>query len=120
MRIVIDLDGTICPIKRKDESYADLLPNEGAVQRIKELKDAGNYIIIQTARNMATCESNVGRVMKNVGKITLDWLDKYGVAYDEIFFGKPNAQVYIDDRALRYNDWASITNDFLNEIAKEK
>jgi capsule biosynthesis phosphatase len=120
MRIVIDLDGTICPIKQKDQSYADLLPNEGAVERIKELKASGHYIIIQTARNMATCESNVGKVMRNIGKITLDWLEKYEIAYDEIFFGKPNAEIYIDDRAFRYDSWSRVTEDVLFKMAKAK
>ena len=46
---------------------------------------------------MATQESNLGKVMKNIGKITLEWLSKYKVPYDEIYFGKPNAQVYIDE-----------------------
>jgi len=120
MRIVIDLDGTICPIKSKSESYADLLPNIGAVDKINALKMAGHYIIIQTARNMGTCDSNVGKVLKNVGKITLDWLEKYEIQYDEIFFGKPNAQVYIDDRAFRYSSWDEINNEILLEIAKEQ
>ncbi len=120
MRIVIDLDGTICPIKEKDGSYQDLVPLEGAVERIKDLKKAGHYIIISTARNMATQESNLGKVIKNIGKVTLDWLDKYEVPYDEIYFGKPNAQVYIDDRALRFSDWDSISHSSLTLIAKEK
>lgn len=120
MRIVIDLDGTICPIKENDGKYEDLIPLSGAVERINELKQAGHYIIILTARNMATQGSNVGKVMKNIGKITLDWLEKYQISYDEIYFGKPNAHVYIDDRALRFSDWENVSPDLLNEIAKEK
>ncbi len=120
MRIVIDLDGTICPIKENDGKYEDLIPLAGAVERINELKQAGHYIIILTARNMATQQSNVGKVMKNIGKVTLDWLEKYQIAYDEIYFGKPNAHVYIDDRALRFSDWENVNHDLLNEIAKEK
>jgi len=120
MRIVVDLDGTICPIKKPGESYRDLLPHTGAVEKLHELKKGGHYIIIQTARNMATCESNLGRVMKNVGKITLDWLETYGVPYDEIFFGKPNADLYIDDRAFRYESWDSITEDMLKKMGKDR
>ncbi|NBP57289.1 capsular biosynthesis protein [bacterium] len=120
MRIVIDLDGTICPIKDKNSSYQDLVPLEGAVERIKQLKSMGHYIIISTARNMATQESNIGKVIKNIGKVTLDWLDKFDIPYDEIYFGKPNAQVYIDDRALRFSDWDSISHESLTQIAKEK
>ncbi len=76
MRVAVDLDGTICPIKRPDQTYADLEPLLGAVKRIRELRAAGHYVIIMTARNMATCQSNLGTVMKNVGKITLDWLER--------------------------------------------
>jgi capsule biosynthesis phosphatase len=120
MRIVIDLDGTICPIRKSNQTYADLLPLPNAVERINELKNEGHYIIISTARNMATCESNVGKVLKNVGKITLEWLDKYNIPYDEIFFGKQNADVYIDDRAHRFDGWDSINSKSLSLIAKAK
>ena len=120
MRIGIDLDGTICPIKQPHQSYADLKPLPGAVERIRELRAAGHYIIIETARNMATRKGNLGQVMKHVGKITLDWLDKYGVEYDEIYFGKPNAEVYIDDRAIRFSNWQEITNELLEREARPR
>ena len=64
MRIVVDLDGTICPIKQKGQSYADLEPLPGAAERLKAWREAGHVVIIQTARNMATQESNLGKVMK--------------------------------------------------------
>lgn len=120
MRIVIDLDGTICPIKQSGQSYADLVPYPQAAERIKALRAAGHYVIIQTARNMATCESNLGRVMKNIGKITLDWLEQYEIEYDEIYFGKPNGHVYIDDRALRFDSWDNMTDDLIEEKARER
>ena len=120
MRIVIDLDGTICPIKKSTESYADLVPYEGAVEKMNSLRKEGHYIIIQTARNMATQESNLGKVMKNIGKVTLEWLDRYGIPYDEIYFGKPNAHVYIDDRAMRFQRWDDITPEVLDQLGKER
>lgn len=120
MRIVIDLDGTICPIKEKHQSYEELLPYAGAVEKLMKLKEAGHYIIIQTARNMATQEGNLGKVMRNIGKVTLDWLAKYGIPYDEIYFGKPNAHVYIDDRAFRFESWDKVDQRVLENIAKER
>jgi capsule biosynthesis phosphatase len=120
MRIAIDLDGTICPIKLPEQSYSELLPIPGACERIRELRSAGHYIIIQTARNMATCESNLGKVMKNVGKITLDWLEKFDIEYDEIYFGKPNAEVYIDDRAIRFQNWSEINGDLLTHVSRSR
>lgn len=120
MRIAIDLDGTICPIKHGEASYAELVPLPGARERIAELKLAGHYIIIITARNMKTCESNVGRVMKNVGRLTLEWLDIHGIQYDEIFFGKPNAEVYIDDRAVRFSSWEELTPELIRTEARDR
>jgi len=120
MRIAIDLDGTICAIKQPHGTYAELLPLPGAIECIRALRAKGHYVIILTARNMATCESNVGKVMKNVGKITLDWLELHGVEYDEIYFGKPNAEVYLDDRGIRFTDWSLITDDILAREARER
>ena len=120
MRIAVDLDGTICPVKGPDESYEELVPLPGAVERLRELQRAGHYIIIVTARHMRTCQSNLGQVMRRVAKITLDWLERHGIEYDEIYFGKPNADVYIDDRALPFSGWASLTDEALRAHAKER
>jgi capsule biosynthesis phosphatase len=120
MRIVIDLDGTICAIKKEQQTYTDVSPLPGAVERLRELKAAGHYLIISTARNMATQESNLGRVVKNIGKITLDWLEEHQVPYDEIYFGKPNADLYIDDRALRFEHWEAVTDAALTTLAKDR
>jgi capsule biosynthesis phosphatase len=120
MLIAIDLDGVICRLKRPDESYANLEPVPGAIDRLGELRRNGHYIIITTARNMATCESNLGKVMKNVGKLTLEWLERNGVEYDEIYFGKPNAEVYIDDRAIRFSAWNEMTDDLLAREARAR
>lgn len=120
MRIAIDLDGTICPIKGPNQSYAELEPLPGAVERLRQLRAAGHYVIILTARNMATCQSNVGKVMKNIGKTTLDWLERYGVEYDEVYFGKPNAEVYLDDRGIRFTSWAEVTDELLEREARAR
>ena len=119
-RIAIDLDGTICPIKRPDESYGDLVPLPGAVEGIRALRRAGYVVVIVTARNMATCEGNLGRVMKNVGLLTLTWLAQHGVEYDEIYFGKPNADLYIDDRAMRFSSWSEIGPEAVERQAKDR
>ena len=119
-RIVIDLDGTVCPVKTPDQSYADLLPLVGAADRIRELRRAGYYVVIVTARNMATCDGNVGKVLKNVGWLTLDWLARHGIEYDEIHFGKPNADLYIDDRGLRFTSWSDLTPELIEREAKSR
>jgi len=111
MRICIDLDGVICRLRKPGENYADLQPVPGAIEKVKELKAAGHYLIIATARHMKTCEGNIGRVLAKQGAVTLEWLARHGIEYDEIHFGKPHAQVYIDDNALRFEGWEGIAGD---------
>lgn len=120
MRIVIDLDGTICPIKNTDQTYDMLVPYPDAVEKIHELRSKGHYVIIYTARNMATCQSNLGKVMRNIGKLTLDWLEKNNIEFDEIYFGKPNADIYIDDRSFRFESWQAISEEILTLKAKDR
>jgi capsule biosynthesis phosphatase len=120
VRIAIDLDGTICPTREPHQSYADLQPLPGAVARLAEFHKAGHYIVIMTARNMATCESNVGKVLKNIGKLTFDWLEQWSIEYDEIYFGKPNADVYIDDRAIRFLGWEHMSEEVFQQQARAR
>ena len=121
LRICIDLDGTICEIKKEGQSYSDVLVKPGAKEMIDKLRLAGHTIIIHTARNMGSTGHNVGKAMKNVGKITLDWLEANGIEFDEIFFGKPNADITIDDRVIRFREnWYDMTEESLICEAKEK
>lgn len=117
MRIVIDLDGVVAQLKRPGQTYADILPVPGAVDRLRALRAQGHYVIIQTARNMKTCEGNLGRVMRNVGQVTFEWLTQYGVEYDEIYFGKPNGDLYIDDRGARFETWDALDDEALASLA---
>ena len=48
------------------------------------------------------------------------WLERHGIEYDEIYFGKPNAEVYIDDRALRFSTWDAITEERLQQVARAR
>ena len=111
MRICIDLDGVVCELRRPDQTYADLEPVTGAVDKLRALRAAGHYLILHTARHMKTCDGNVGKVVARQGYVTLEWLDRHGIEYDEIHFGKPHADVYLDDNALRFESWDGIAGD---------
>lgn len=121
LRICIDLDGTICEIRQDPQTYADVKVKEGAREMIHNLRAAGHTVIINTARNMGSTGHNVGKALKNVGKTTFEWLEKNGIEYDEIFFGKPNADITIDDRVVRFEDnWPEMTEERLVKAAKTK
>ena len=114
MRICIDLDGVICKLKQPGQDYGELQPMLGAVEKVRALRAAGHTIILMTARHMKTCEGNVAKAIARIGGITLDWLARHEVEYDEIHFGKPWADVYIDDNALRFESWDAIAGDGSN------
>ena len=100
MRFVFDLDNTLVTHPRVHGDYSTCEPKDRNVQLVQELSAAGHYIIIWTARRMRTHKANVGAVIKDVGLITLQSLAKCGIPYDELHFGKPNADLYVDDLAV--------------------
>ena len=117
----IDLDGVISQLKKPGQTYADLEPMPGAIEKLRALREAGHVIIINTARHMKTTGGNTGAAIARIGQMTLDWLARHGVGYDEIHFGKPWADVYIDDNALRFSDWAAIDGSGANlPVCNEK
>jgi capsule biosynthesis phosphatase len=114
MRICVDLDGVICGLRREGQSYAEVEPLPGAVEKLRALRRSGHYVIIFTARHMKTCHGNVGLVLARQGATTLQWLARHGVEYDEIHFGKPHADLYVDDNALRFGRWEDVDDDGSN------
>ena len=103
-RICFDLDNTLVTFPTIINDYTSVKPIEKNINFLKYLKSFGNIIIIYTARRMKTHNGNIGKVSSDIGKITFDTLDKFDIPYDEIYFGKPHADFYIDDLALNCFD----------------
>lgn len=119
---IFDLDGTICPIKKKEEKYEDLKPFPEIVSKIKELKEQGFNILIFTSRNMKTYDGNIGLINANTAKIIINWLEKWQIPYDEIIYGKPwpgENGFYIDDRAIRPRELLENSVEELNELCEK-
>lgn len=102
MRIVIDLDGTLCSLRKEGQDYFDVTPNYKAIEKVQKLKKQWHYIIIQTARHMKSTNGNVWLINKKIWQKTMNWLDHYNIPYDELFFWKPHGDIYIDDNAQRF------------------
>ena len=119
---IFDIDGTICPIKKKDEEYMDLIPYENIVKKIRSLKEDGYKIILFTSRNMNSYSGNLGLINKNTAKVMLNWLDKWDIPYDEIIYGKPwpgRFGFYVDDRAVRSKELLENSVEDLTKICDE-
>jgi capsule biosynthesis phosphatase len=122
LTFVFDIDGTICPIKKKDEQYIDLVPYKDIVDRIREYKVGGARIVLFTSRNMNSYNGNLGMINAHTAKVMLEWLDKWDIPYDEIIYGKPwpgHRGFYVDDRSIRPDEFLKYSEDELNEICRK-
>ena len=52
---------------------------------------------------MRTHNGNIGSVLADIGPVTFAQLAKYEIPYHDIHFGKPYADVYVDDLAVNSN-----------------
>lgn len=100
MRVCFDLDNTLVTYPTVSGDYRTVKPITKMIEHAQKLKSEGHTIIIYTARRMETHRNNVGAVIRDIGKITIDTLDRFEIPYDELLFGKPIADMYIDDRAV--------------------
>ena len=116
---VFDIDGTLCPIKKKEEKYEDLVPYTGMVEKLREYHDKGARIILYTSRNMNSYQGNIGLINKYTARILSEWLDNWQIPYDEIIYGKVwpgHKGFYVDDRTVRPNEFLTKSPEELNEI----
>lgn len=105
MRICFDIDNTILTSSIRKGSHQGIEPIPYMVQMIRSLYNQGHIIILHTARSMETCNSNVGAATKRGALNVLTKLEEYNVPYHEIYFGKPWAHLYVDDKC-----WNQYTN----------
>lgn len=103
-RYCFDFDNTLVTFPIIKDDYTTVKPIEKNIKFLKYLKQFGNTIIIYTARRMKTHNGNIGKINADIGKVTFETLEKFNIPYDEIYFGKPYADVYIDDLALNCFD----------------
>ena len=119
---VLDIDGTLCPIKKEKERYEDLIPYPNMVEKLHYYKQNGAKIILFTSRNMNSYDGNIGMINKTTAKILLAWLDKWDIPYDEIIYGKPwpgHKGFYVDDRTVRPDEFLNCSVEELESICRK-
>lgn len=96
MVIYIDIDETICHSPDVPD-YTTSYPIVENIEKANELYDQGHTIVYWTARGTKT---------------GIDWREttetqfkKWGVKYHDLKFGKPNYDLFIDDKNINTNDW---------------
>ena len=98
MIYVFDIDGTICGKTSGDYKLA--LPYTDRINAINKLYDNENHIVLYTARGMGRSNNSIEYAIAAFRTLTETQLEKWGVKYHELFFGKPAGDIYIDDKGI--------------------
>ena len=122
--IAVDLDGVLLNFNwnswaSKDMNYFGT-PMKGGINAIKKLRKSGYRIIVHTCRTNPILNDNYtsGVLYEKVKKI----LKKNKIPYDEIWMGpgKPIADYYIDDRAIKFENWKQTLHEIPRIIGAKK
>lgn len=105
----IDIDGVIAMLE-PDNQYDRTVPIRQAVEAINTLYDKGHRIILFTARGSLT-----GIDWRDTTKTQMD---KWGVKYHELLFGKPAADYYVDDKALLPESLYIMASENIQDISR--
>lgn len=97
MKYVFDLDGTLCSLT--NGNYAAATPFNDRIAYVNKLFIEGHHITIFTARGMS---SGTPDKFKD---LTLSQIKKWNIKYNDIFFGKPSGDIYIDDKGINCNEF---------------
>lgn len=90
-----DIDGTLCSDTRGD--YSKATPRLEVISKLNDLYDAGNTIILHTARGATTDI--------DWRKLTEAQLKAWNVKYHRLVMDKLGADVYIDDKSIHVSDF---------------
>lgn len=109
MTIAIDFDGVIHAYSKGwngGEIYDDPVP--GTREALMALKEAKHKIYIFTTRTNKTFGKRDTSVDQK--QMIEEYMAKHDIPYDKIWtFGKPMADIFIDDRALSFRgDWTDM------------
>ena len=117
--LVVDLDGTLCPIKAPGESYRDLKPEPLLLARLQGMAAEGWRIVIQSARGMRSHDGNPGEINAHVLPVMIDWLRRHEVPFHEVHVSKPwpgDNGFYIDDRSVRPREFIEHSLEELDRL----
>jgi len=120
-RLIVDLDDTISITVKGD--YINSNPIPEIIEKLKQYKEEGFEIVINSSRNMRTYESNLGKINIFTLPNIIDWLRKHDVPFDEVYVGKPWCGFdgfYIDDKSIRPSEFVKYSYEEIQNILKEE
>ena len=120
-RLIVDLDDTVSITLEGD--YINSSPVIEVIKKLKEYKEQGFEIVINSSRNMRTYKSNLGKINIFTLPNIIDWLRKYNVPFDEVYVGKPWCGLdgfYIDDKAIRPSEFLKYSYEEIQDLLEQE
>ena len=105
--ICFDLDNVIC--KTLNNNYPQSKPIIKNIFIINKIYAQGYYVKIFTARFMGRSKENARLATKRGYEFTEKQLKKWKVRYNQLIFGKPSYDLFIDDKNHNFDKNCSIT-----------
>lgn len=112
-----DIDGTLT--EPHDNDPWNAVPRMNRIEKINELYDDGCTIYLQTARGYISSAKKYPddpqAQQRNADYLcrsrTEEQLEEWGVKYHSLYFGKPRASTYIDDRGWNDSEFFALLQD---------
>lgn len=101
--LAVDFDGVIHDRANSVEGRKMGPPIDGAKETLKALYRNGDTIIVFCVWGGGQGE-----------KVIADWMQFYGIPFDKITNVKPQADCYLDDKAVRFTDWPAFAEFWRN------
>lgn len=103
MRFIFDLDDTISVHYNRDFENAKPIPE--TIEKIRKLKQDGIEIVIYSSRGQNSCKGDLELIEKKNREQIETWLANHDVPYDQLVFGKPLGDIYVDDKGVNLKDF---------------
>jgi len=107
--IVVDVDDTILTTENRD--YPNSVPNKPLIEKINKLFNTDWTVIYFSARGHVSFNNDAYHVEGEVYPIMEQWMVDNNVQYDHLILGKPIAAYYIDDKAIRPDEFLELNLD---------
>lgn len=102
MKYAFDIDNTLVHTEGSD--YNNSTPIQHRIDRVNCLFNEGHTIYLFTARGMAS-----GRNLWALHELTAKQMDQFGIKHHGIIMGKPDVDLFVDDKAISVREWDSTT-----------
>lgn len=96
--IVVDIDGVLA-LEQQTIPMGQRPVISESQESLKLLREKGYKILLFTSR------------FRSQKEVTVEWLKRNHIPFDDILFGKPRGILYIDDRGYRFEGWKQFLED---------